>query len=352
VTTVRQAGGDVFRAVLIVLIVIIAVSGVWTSPGGALLAASSDKVVYTDPRGDSLGPGAYTFNPSLAESYKLEYFDLTSFSVELNSSVIRFSIGLAALDNPLNSPLGFSPQVVHVYIVGGCSTKRSDTLGLNVRLRFEDSWCACVVIAPNLGSYSSRIVLANGTSVELKKIYVSGNDTIVAEIPAEQLLGTVEGSVDKWRFFVAVTAYDPKSPDGLISVGLPHSNASVIYNGTDLPNPALLPRVLDVLADTAEDQFAMLGTYPLLRGDIATVVAYPYLKGLLLPFEFVTRTELATTTSFATETYIKVYEVPGATATTTQYVQVPKYGVELYALALTCVALVVVLAYELARRSK
>lgn len=324
-----------------------AASEIWIAPSSVLLATSSSKVVYTDPRGDAFGPGAYVFNPSLVENYKADYFDLTSFSVEINGSVIKFSIGLAALANPLNSPLGFSPQVVHIYIAGECGTKRSDTLGLNIRLRSVDSWCACVVVAPNLGNYISRIVLANGAEMMLKKIYVAGNNTIVVEIPSEQLLDVIEDSIEKWRFFVAVTAYDPKSPDGLITVGLPGSNASVIYNGTKLPNPALLPRVLDILASTTEDQYAMLSAYPLLRGDIATVAAYPYLEGLLLPFEFATRTEFATKTSFTTVTYLKVYEVPGVTATTTQYVQVPKYGMELYVLALVCVALVVILAYIL-----
>lgn len=343
----RQARGGIHKAVVTLLIVAMAISGVRVLPSSVLLATSPSKVVYTDPQGDSFGPGAYVFNPSLTESYKPEYFDLTSFSVEIDSNVVRFSIGLRAIANPLNSPLGFSPQVVHIYIVGECSTRRSDTLGLNVRLRSADSWCASVVITPNLGNYNSRVVLANGTEIELKKIYVAENNTIVAEVPSEHLLDIVKGNVEKWRFFVAVTAYDPKSPDGLIDVGLPGSNASVIYNGTELPNPTLLPRILDILTDRVEDQYAMLGAYPLLRGDIATVAAYPYLEKLLLPFEFVTRVEFITTTSFATTTYLKVYEVPGVTTTTTQYVQVPKYGMELYVLALVCVALVVVLAYGL-----
>ncbi|MEM3983947.1 MAG: glucodextranase DOMON-like domain-containing protein [Sulfolobales archaeon] len=311
---------------------------------------SSLEVSYEDPENDSYGPGDYVYNPAYHETYRAEYFDLRSFSAKLDGDLIKLTLRFTNVSNPLQSPLGFSPQVVHVYIVGACDSGRTDTLGLNVRLRAIDAWCACIVIAPNIGDYVSRVVYRDGRTQALDRIYAL-NNSIIAEIPTTLIAEAVNNvNITAWRYFIAVSAYDPSSTDGLIRIGAAGSDAPIIYNKTaDKLNLSYMPRVLDILAESVEDQLLMLSTYSATHGDIATVAAYPYVKGTLLPYKPIVEVITVTTTRAVTETYVRAYYLPGVTTTVVEYVQVPKYGLELYSLAIISAILVVILAAILSK---
>ncbi|MEM4922170.1 MAG: glucodextranase DOMON-like domain-containing protein [Sulfolobales archaeon] len=321
---------------------------------GLVFATSESplEVSYEDPEGDSYGPGNYIYNPALHDIYRAEYFDLRRFSAKLYGDLIKLTLTFTNVSNPLRSPLGFSPQIVHVYIVGACDSGRTDTLGLNVRLRAIDAWCVCIVVAPNIGDYVSRVVYRDGRTQVLNRIYVS-NNSIVAEVPIALIAETVNNiNVTAWRYFIAVSAYDPSSTDGLIRIGVVGSDAPLIYNKTaDELSLRYLPRILDILAESAEDQLLMLNTYSAVHGDIATVAAYPYVKGTLLPYKPTVEIITVTTTKTITETYVKAYYLPGVTTTVLEYVQVPKYGLELYSLAIISIVLVIILAAILSKRS-
>ncbi|MCX8184911.1 MAG: glucodextranase DOMON-like domain-containing protein [Sulfolobales archaeon] len=311
-------------------------------------ASSPSKISYIDPEGDQYGPGGYKYR-AVSDTYRAEYFDLRSFSIEVVGGVVKISLGFTKVANPLNSPLGFSPQIAHIYIVGNCSSSKTETLGLNVRLRAVDAWCACVIVAPNLGGYLSKLVLAGGESIALDRLYVV-NNTIVAEVPAVVIFESVGYNVATWRYLVAISAYDESSPDRLIRVGVEGEDTPIVYTGVSREDIRFLPRVLDILVETIEDQRYILSTFSARHGDIATVSAYPYAENTLLPLAPAVETSTVVTTSIVTETYAKIYYLPGATATVTNYVQVPKYGLELYILALTSVILLVVLAVVLSKK--
>ncbi|MEM2307872.1 MAG: glucodextranase DOMON-like domain-containing protein [Sulfolobales archaeon] len=317
----------------------------------AFAVSGSSEVSYEDPDNDSYGPGDYVYSSAFYDAYRAEYFDLRRFSAKLDGGIIKLTLSFTNLSNPLRSPLGFSPQIVHVYIVGACDNGRTDTLGLNVRLRAIDAWCACVVVAPNLGDYVSSVVYVDGRTQAVDRVYVL-NNSIVVEIPTTIIAEAVDNiNVTAWRYFIAVSAYDPSSRDKLVRIGAIGSDAPVIYNKTvDELNLRYIPRVLDILAESIEDQLLTLNTYSTTHGDIATVAAYPYVKGTVLPSKPVIEVVTITTTRAITETYVKAYYLPGVTTTVTEYVQVPKYGVELYSLALISVALVVILAATLSKR--
>ncbi len=338
------------RALLLALLLITAVAyGSSSTPEPALATTGSPRIDFTDPEGDPFGPGNYNYSKAFADAYRAEFFDLRRFSVGLEGDYVRLSASFTNVSNPLGSPLGFSPQVVHVYVVGACESGRTDTLGLNARLRAVDAWCACVIVAPNLGNYASRLVLADGRVQAVERVFVE-NNTIVAEVPLAALVEAAGANATSWRYFVAVTAYDPDSPDGLVRISTEEREAPVVYTGEDRESLRFLPRVLDILAESSQDQYLVLGTYSAAHGDIATVAAYPYAEGTVLPFGPLILTRTVTTSVTVAETYVKVYTAPEATATVTEYVQVPKYGVELYALALTSVVLIVLLALSLDRR--
>jgi carbohydrate-binding DOMON domain-containing protein len=301
---------------------------------------------FSDPEGDSDGTGDYYYRDA-KDVYRPEYFDLLEFYVSVNSTEVVFAARFKELDNPLKAPLGFSPQVVHIYVVGGeCAPRRVETLGLNVKLRAVDAWCYAVVIAPGLDYLRPQLVYANGTVAPIDAIHVE-NKTIYARIPRD-LLQRVEADPSKWRYLVAVSAYDPNSPDGLVEISDEGGASPIVSRTADSITKGLLPRVLDILAESREDQYSMLRTYSREYGDIAVVAAYPYVEGYQLPAER-TVVEILTYTVVnpVTETFVRVYPLPNMTITVVESVQVPKYGIELYALATLSVALTVVLALVL-----
>lgn len=340
---------DLARTALATIFLVVVVCGISGQLGVVLQVSSSLEVSYVDPEGDSFGPGSYNYSVTYSRVYRPEYFDLRRFSVRLEGETLKLFLSFTKVDNPLRSPLGFSPQVAHVYVAGKCENRRTDTHGLNVRLRAIDAWCISVVVAPNLGDYMSRVVFSDGKFQVIDSIYVSDN-TIVVEIPASLIAREIDSDPATWRYLVAVSAYDPSAQDRLIRIGAEGSDAPVIYFGADQSILELIPKVLDILAETPEDQYFMLGTYSVIHGDIATVAAYPYAENTLLPSKPLIETMTIATTSIITETYVKAYYLPGVTNTVTSYVQVPKYGVELYSLAATSVILIVILAVILRKK--
>ncbi len=346
----ESIGGKSLRSLLLALFLLAAVaSGSSSTSWSTSTTAGPLAVNFADPEGDPYGPGNYDYSSVFADAYRAEYFDLTGFSVRLEGDNVRLAVSFTNVSNPLESSLGFSPQVVHVYIVGRCENARTDTLGLNARLRAVDAWCACVIVAPNLGNYTSRIVLADGRIRAVDRIVVE-NNTIAAEVSLAMLVEATDANLTSWRYFVAVTAYDPDSPDGLVRISIEEREAPIVYTGEDRESLRFLPRILDMLAETSGEQYLMLSTYSAAHGDVATVAAYPYAEGTILPYVLRAITTTVTTPITVAETYVKVYTVPGVTTTVTEHVQVPKYGPELYALALVSVVLVVLLALSLDRR--
>jgi len=308
---------------------------------------------FFDPEGDSDGTGDYYYSGD-GDVYKPEYFDLVEYRVSVADAGVMLAVRFKELENPLKAPLGFSPQVIHIYVVDDrCTVRKVETLGLNIRLRAIDSWCYAVVIAPGLGNLVPQLVYADGTIVCIDATHVE-NKTIYVRIPLNlvQKAGVDLGKWSEWRYLVAVSAYDPNSPDGLIEVGPEGGTSPVVSRAVGNLTRGLLPRVLDILAESREDQYRMLRTYSIEQGDIAVVAAYPYLHGYQLPAErTVVEVLTHTVVSPMTETFVKVYPLPNATLTVVESVQVPKYGIELYALAALSVALTVALALVL-RRAK
>jgi carbohydrate-binding DOMON domain-containing protein len=310
------------------------------------LGSEVTELRFPDPEGDSDGIGDYHYS---GDVYRPEYFDLLEFYVSVSSTGVTFATRFKDLGNPLKAPLGFSPQVVHIYVVDDrCASRRVETLGLNIKLRAVDAWCFAVVVAPGLGGQIPRLVYANGTAVPISDIRVE-NRSIYVGVPRD-LLRWVEVDLSRWRYLAAVTAYDPNSPDGLVEVVPEGEVAPVVSRTADNVTRRILPRVLDILAESREDQYRMLRTYSREYGDVATVAAYPYLQGYQLPAERAV-VELLTYTviSTVTKTFAKVYPLPNATVTVVESVQVPRYGVELYSLAALSVALTIALALVLRR---
>ena len=86
----------------------------------SLLAAAL--LTIPDPAGDTRGDGSYTLptRPPLSASA----LDLRELKVESKNGKLRLTVGLGAIQNPWNAPLGYSAGVLDIFVksrLGGAS---------------------------------------------------------------------------------------------------------------------------------------------------------------------------------------------------------------------------------------
>jgi carbohydrate-binding DOMON domain-containing protein len=159
---------------------------------------------------------------------------------------------------------------------------KTDTFGLNVKIAEEHAWHMALIVAPGWGTdpvpigektgiyyYDKESPTAQGG--DFKAYADTGNNRIIVEVPKSMLYDT--GNIDKWVYVVAVTSHDGYSPTRIRAfqvgggewvVGVPSDYAVAVLNG-------VLPYVLDLLAETKEDQYSMLKSYSIEAKALATL---------------------------------------------------------------------------------
>ena len=241
-------------------------------PRAVITAGAKTVFEATDPTGDDDGAGGYKYPK--ADVFKPGVFDLTQFKVLDTGSTIIFEVYLKDLGgNPWGGPNGFCLQYPQIYIHTSLKAPgRTDTFGLNVNLTDDSSWHIAILLAPGWGSdpvpsgEKAAIYLADGKIIvqdgnNLKVYADPAKNAIIAEV-SKSLLPDAENA-DKWVYTVAVTSYDGYGtmkirafgldPDvWVIGVGSKHAKA-VLFN--------VVPRIMDLLAPTSEDQYSQLNTY-------------------------------------------------------------------------------------------
>ncbi|ADG91565.1 glucodextranase DOMON-like domain-containing protein [Thermosphaera aggregans] len=256
-----------------------------------------------DPIGDDDGAGGYTYptNPVFAPGV----FDLVKFQVVDAGDKVVFTITFRNLGgNPWGGPNGWSMQQVHIYVHTTMSGGKTDTFGLNVKIAEEHAWHMALIVAPGWGT--DPVPIGEKTGIyyydkesptaqegDFKAYADTGNNRIIVEVPKSMLYDT--GNIDKWIYVVAVTSHDGYSPTRIRAfqvgggewvVGVPSDYAVAVLNG-------VLPYVLDLLAETKEDQYSMLKSYSIEAKALAT------LRGV---GAYVPPTETTTTPTTTTET--------------------------------------------------
>ncbi len=278
-----------------------------------------------DPVGDDDGAGGYTYpsNPVFAPGV----FDLVKFQVTDAGDKVVFTIAFRNLGgNPWGGPNGWSMQQVHIYVHTTMSGGKTDTYGLNVKIAEEHAWHMALIVAPGWGSdpvpigektgiyyYDKELPTAQGGDF---KVYAdTGNNRIIVEIPKSMLYDA--GNIDKWIYTVAVTSHDGYSPSKIRAfqigggewvVGVPSDYALAVLNN-------VLPYVLDLLAETKEDQYSMLRSYSVEAKTLATVRG---VGAVVQPTETTTTTtttETETTTTTETTTPTTTTTAPTTTIT-------------------------------------
>jgi len=302
-------------------------------PRGIVSPRAKVLLDVTDPEGDDDGAGGYEY--PLNPVFKPGAFDLLRFKViEVNDKVL-FEVHVRNLGgNPWGGPNGFSMQYIHIYIRTTLrELGRGDTIGLNVNLSDESRWHIAILIAPGWGSdpvpkgeraaihYSNdTIVVQNG----LYKVYVDpAANAIIAEI-SKSLLPDVD-NIEKWVYTVILTSYDGYGPYRIRPFGV-ESQEWVVGVGSRYAQAVLfnvIPRVMDILAPTKDEQYAMLNTFKIdrergvaqmaiVRGFSKTAMTQPPPTKTVTVTEFMERT-LALTVEKTIETTVTMTSVEAQT---------------------------------------
>jgi len=237
----------------------------------------------SDPVGDDNGPGDFKY--PRAAVFVPGVFDLTKFTVLDAGDRVVFVFTFRELGgNPWGGPNGWSMQQIHVYILTTLKAPgRQDTFGLNVTI--AHGWHMALLVAPGWGTDplptgertalyyfdKERPLVQDGF---LRAYADHATKSIIVEV-AKEVLYDVENIKD-WVYVVVVTSHDGYGPSRI--------RPFIIGGGewyVEVPNTpeyakaslkGIIPRVLDLLAPTAEDQYTMLKSFNIETGELAKLV--------------------------------------------------------------------------------
>ena len=292
-------------------------------------AAVSGNVIFEmkDPIGDDDGAGGYQYPTNSV--FKPGVFDMTGFRVIDAGDKLVFEVTVRDLGgNPWGGPNGFCLQYVQIYVhttAGG--SENTTTFGLNVQIDPEYAWSFALLLAPGWGSdpvpagQRAAIYFANGTVVVQDGAFSVSADPAANAIKAEvkkSLLLDVDNA-GNWSYVVVLTSYDGYGPDRIRPFGV-SPDEWVVGAGEDMATAILfnaVPRIMDLLAPTPEEQYQMLRSFEINRtsGEVKLAV----IKGVS-PQEaqapVVTTTTVTETITYTTSVTERLTET--ATLTTTE----------------------------------
>jgi len=249
-----------------------------------LLATSSDhaqQLVFSmeDPVGDDNGPGTYTYptNPVFTSGV----FDLVKFEVLYDAGYVVFRTYVRTLGgNPWGGPNGFSLQYVHIYVYTTLNIPPSRmTVGLNVEL--DPGWHFAVLLSggwtpgPVPDGEESAIRYANGTAIGqagyggLFDVRADPATNMIEARIYQSLLPDVE-HMGAWMYAVFIASYDGPRLDKVRPVQPGEPDVWIVGGGDpEAVNAGVEPRIMDMLAKTAEEQYRALKTYDAKTGRLA-----------------------------------------------------------------------------------
>ena len=190
----------------------------------SLLAAAL--LTIPDAAGDTRGDGSYTLptRPPLSASA----LDLRELKVESEGGKLRLTVGLGAIQNPWNAPLGYSAGVLDIFVksrLGGASVLP----GLGFVTPAQQGWQYHIRVT-GFGS-SLEFVPDGQTSAQPRPVQLnvrlSGSAVVFdTPIPAGQ-----------YSYWVTSSVYSPFTPDGYLRPGSGGGSASLISPRNNGPVP-------------------------------------------------------------------------------------------------------------------
>lgn len=234
---------------------------------GALAFAESGKpeevLTFTDPQGDSFGPGSFTFPGDQSFPQELpDMLDLVEFRVVNTDSATRFEFEFAQppdLVQPWGGA-GYNFHRIDLYIASGGKGSNS-TFRPGAQVRFQEPWQVNLRIRDWQGAYllhweddpedNQAGIWQGGT--EDFQVYVRGN-SIVAEI-GHSILGPAKGN---WQYYVLIGLQDAYGLDHWRKIAAEQGP----WTGGGGSETEFSPNVYDILAADAKSQAKQLGWAP------------------------------------------------------------------------------------------
>jgi carbohydrate-binding DOMON domain-containing protein len=171
----------------------------------ALGTSAAQAVVFDDPKGDDKGPGNYIYPTDSV--YKPGSFDLTKIAITKNGDQAEFAVDVnSSLEDPWGMGVGFSVQMIFVFIKNAPGGHTEGLPGLNVQFAPGSEWNKVVILSPQkkarvVGEAQQKapklaadIVVPNTTR--------GNNRTIKGSVPLSELGG--DGNVDAWAYQVVM----------------------------------------------------------------------------------------------------------------------------------------------------
>ncbi len=223
---------------------------------------------FTDPTGDDYGPGTYVY-PSDAV-FTAGSYDLTEFTVGVSGDDVVFNLDvLASIQNPWNSPRGFSVQTFDIYIdkdPGAGTGARLLIPGRNAALPAENGWEYAITAE----GWDPAIYVAepDGSTEETKPTFaisvLADKGRVIVRVPASLLGG---GDPAEWAFAVAVLSQEGFPTSGVRRVRDVQTSAEQyrIGGGTGAINET---RILDAIAPAGAQESGLGGFTPITSGSV------------------------------------------------------------------------------------
>jgi carbohydrate-binding DOMON domain-containing protein len=150
----------------------------------ALAAGPAAAISFSDPTGDDKGPGTYTYPTDGV--YKAGSFDLTKLTVKAKGGNAEFAVEQnSTLEDPWGMGVGFSVQMVFIFIDTGPGGHTETPPGINAVFAPGHEWDKVVVLSPQrkarvvgeattkTGALARDIVVPNITKASGKAIKAS-----------------------------------------------------------------------------------------------------------------------------------------------------------------------------------
>jgi hypothetical protein len=206
----------------------------------SLLAAAL--LTIPDAAGDSRGDGSYTLptRPPLSASA----LDLRELKVENEGGKLRLTIGLGAVQNPWNAPLGYSAGVIDIFVksrLGGASPLAKTGF-----------------VTPPQQGWQYHIHLSGfGSSLEFvpdgKTVPQSRSANLNARLSGSAVVIDTPIPSGQYSYWVTMSVYSPFTPDGVLHPGTGGGSASLIAPRNTGPVP------VDVISGSDQARAYALG---------------------------------------------------------------------------------------------
>jgi len=171
----------------------------------ALGTSAAHAVSFDDPKGDDKGPGNYIYPTDSV--YKQGSFDITKVAITKKGDQAEFAVDVnSSLEDPWGMGVGFSVQMVFIFVKNAPGGHTEGIPGLNVKFAPGSEWNKVVILSPQkkarvVGEAQTKapklaadIVVPNTTR--------GNNRTIKGSVPLSELGD--DGNVDAWAYQVVM----------------------------------------------------------------------------------------------------------------------------------------------------